>query len=83
MAYNIAQYLAGKQVERVRLIVLTDGRMTKNLTALPSESMAGLPIDFRVIDIDYIYRIYLVAFKSQLTLSASNLDIESLVLIIV
>ncbi len=55
MAYNIAQYVSGKQVERVRLIVLTDGKMTKTLTDLPSESIAGIPLDFR-----YCLRILLV-----------------------
>lgn len=62
MAYNIAQYLTSKQVERVRLVVLTDGRMTKNLKDLPSENFVGIPLDFRVIDIDYIYRIYLAEY---------------------
>lgn len=65
MALNVAQYLTGKQIERVRLIVLTDGRMTKTLTDLPSETIAGIPLDYRVIDIDYIYRIYLSEFADQ------------------
>jgi len=70
MAYAVAQYLTGKQVERVRLIVITDGRMTKNLKELPPESIAGMPLEFRVIDIDYIYRIYLSEFTDQ------NFEIE-------
>lgn len=65
MAHNVAQYLSGKQIERVRLIVLTDGRMTKTLKDLPSETIAGVPLDFRVIDVDYIYRIYLSEFADQ------------------
>lgn len=65
MALNVAEYLTGKQIERVRLIVLTDGRMTKTLTDLPSETIAGIPLDYRVIDIDYIYRIYLSEFADQ------------------
>jgi hypothetical protein len=65
MADTVAQYLTGKQIERVRLIVLTDGRMTKTLTDLPSETIAGVPLDYRVIDIDYIYRIYLSEFADQ------------------
>src|SRR5690606_18673901 len=38
---------------------------TKTLTDLPSESIAGIPLDFRVIDIDYIYRIYLSEIADQ------------------
>ncbi len=70
MAYNIRQIFEGKQIEKVRLIVLTDGRMTKNLIEVPSENVAGVPIDFRVIDIVYIYKIYLSEFVDQ------NFDIE-------
>lgn len=65
MAYNIYQICEKHQIENVRLIVLTDGRMTKNLTNLPSEKIAGFQADFRVVDIEYIYKIYLSAFVSQ------------------
>lgn len=70
MTYNISQTCEKKQIERVRFIVLTDGRMTKNLINLPSETIAGFPVDFRVIDIEYIYKIYLSEFVDQ------NFDIE-------
>jgi hypothetical protein len=65
MAYNIAQYVQNKLIDRIRLIILTDGKMTKTLTDLPSESIADIPLDFRVIDVDYIYRIYLSEFANQ------------------
>lgn len=65
MAYTVGQYLTGKQVQRVRLIVITDGRMTKNLSELPPETIAELPLEFRVVDIDYIYRIYLSEITDQ------------------
>lgn len=65
MAHNVGLYLRGKQIERVRFIVLTDGKITKTLKNLPSESFGGIPLDFRVIDIDYIYRIYLSEFADQ------------------
>lgn len=65
MAHTVAQYLTGKHVERLRLIVITDGRMTKTLKDLPSETVAGIPLDYRVIDIDYIYRIHLAEFADQ------------------
>ncbi len=59
MAHNTYEYFSTGQIDRVRLMILTDGRMTKNLTDIPSESFADIPFEYRVIDIDYIYRIYL------------------------
>lgn len=59
MAQSIYEYFSSSQIEKVRLMVLTDGRMTKNLTEIPSESFADIPFEYRVVDIDYIYRIYL------------------------
>ena len=70
MAYNICQICEKHQIEKVRFIVLTDGKMTKNLINLPSETIVGFPADFRVIDIEYIYKIYLSEFVDQ------NFDIE-------
>lgn len=59
MAYNIHQYYKNSQIEKVRLMILTDGKATRNLTELPSEMTGELEIEFRVIDIEYIYKIYL------------------------
>lgn len=65
MAYTIYNICENKQIERVRLIILTDGKMTKNLIEVPSENIAGVPVDFRIIDIEYIYKIYLSEFVDQ------------------
>lgn len=59
MAHNIYEYFSTGQINRVQLMILTDGRMTKNLKDIPSESLADIPFEYRVIDIDYIFRIYL------------------------
>lgn len=82
MTYNISQTCEKKQIERVRFIVLTDGRMTKNLINLPSETIAGFPADFRVIDIEYIYKIYLSEsvdqnFNIEVHLPCLEIDTES------
>ncbi len=55
MAYNVNQYVRGGRVNKIRLMVLTDGKMTKNLIDLPAEAMDEIAVEFRVIDIDYIY----------------------------
>lgn len=58
MAYNIYRYLEKKDVQRLRLMILTDGRATRNLTDLPSEKTGAVQTDFRVVDIEYLFNIY-------------------------
>jgi hypothetical protein len=58
-AYNIHQYHKNNQIGKVRLMILTDGKATRNLTELPSEMLDIIEIEFRVVDIEYIYNIYL------------------------
>jgi len=59
MAYQIFTYFAGRKINKVRLIILTDGKATRNLSELPSETIEGLGIEFLVVDIEYIYKIHL------------------------
>lgn len=64
MAYNIYRYSQEKRIEKVKLMILTDGKATRNLAELPSEKNNGVEIDFRVIDIEYLNNIYLSESKS-------------------
>lgn len=59
MAHDITQLLVANKIKKVRLMLLTDARATKNLTLLDSEIVLGLDIEFRVVDINYLYRLYL------------------------
>jgi hypothetical protein len=65
MAYNIYQYIKNNSVSKLRLMVLTDGKMVRTLVDLPSEILDGIEVEFRVIDINYIYKIYLSAYTSK------------------
>jgi AIPR protein len=59
MAYNIYMYFNNNEINKIRLIILTDGKVTRTLNEIPSEVIEGIHTDHRVIDIDYIYKIYL------------------------
>jgi hypothetical protein len=72
MAYNIYRYKNNNQINKVRLIVLTDGKATRSLEDLPSELLDEINIEFRVIDIDYIYKIYLSEYNE----SGFELDVK-------
>ena len=58
MAYNIFRHVEKRELQKVRLMILTDGKATRNLTELPTEIINGLPFDYRVIDIEYLNKIY-------------------------
>ena len=59
MVYHINQYLGKKQVEKIKLILITDGKATRNLSVIDSEKIGDLPVEFRVIDIEYFYQTYI------------------------
>jgi len=63
MAYTIFSFYNKKKISKVRFIILTDGKATRNLKVLPSEIIDNINIEFRVIDIEYIYKIYLSEFN--------------------
>jgi hypothetical protein len=70
MAYNIYNLLKKNEVQKVRLMVITDGKATRNLIELPSEIINNIQFDFRVIDIEYLNNIYKSALKT------TNFDVE-------
>lgn len=59
MAYNIYMYKLNKQISRVRLMIITDGKATRNLSDIPEQMIEGIQVEYRVIDIQYIYKIFL------------------------
>ncbi len=58
MAYNIYKHIEKGNITKVKLMVLTDGRASRNLTELPSEIIKSIQYEYRVIDIEYLYKIY-------------------------
>jgi len=64
MAYDIYRYFVKKEIKKVRCMVLTDGKATKNLTDLTSETIGTIQFEFRVVDIEYIYNIFRSGIES-------------------
>lgn len=65
MAYNIYRYFVNGQINKFRLIVLTDGKMTRSIEDIPSEEIEGIKTEFRIVDIEYIYKIYLSEYSDN------------------
>ncbi len=76
MAYNISRYFESNKIEKVRLMILSDGKATRNLTELPSEKYGNVTMEYRVIDIEYLNNIYLA--DSNSAIFEINIDIPCL-----
>ncbi|WP_191980560.1 AIPR family protein, partial [Arcobacter porcinus] len=60
MAFNIYNYLNKNAIKKVRLMLISDGKATRNLLDIDNEYLdTNLEIEFRVIDIEYLYKVYL------------------------
>jgi hypothetical protein len=58
MAYQITQYLVANKIKKIRLLLLSDAKATRNLIQLESEIHLGLETEFRVVDINYLFRLF-------------------------
>ena len=72
MAYYIYKYWHSDQINKIRLFILTDGKTTRTLSELPSEVVDNITTEFRIIDIEYIYKTYLSEYNHSL----SELEID-------
>lgn len=59
MAYIIYKYLCENKVDKVRLMLITNGenRTKKNIDIV--KNISDIPLEFRIIDINYLYNLYL------------------------
>ncbi len=73
MAYQIYQWHEDQQIDKIKLIVFTDGKATRNLLEFPDKTLNGSTIEFRVIDIDYLHKIYLSENNSGIFEVETNL----------
>lgn len=65
MAYNIYKYFHDKKINKIRYIILTDGKITRTLNGIPAEEIQGIHQEFRIVDIDYIYKIFLSEYSNE------------------
>ncbi|HVS91375.1 MAG TPA: AIPR family protein [Mucilaginibacter sp.] len=72
MAYSIYRYFEKSQIQKVRLMVLTDGKATRNLAELPTENYGKITFEFRVIDVEYLHKIY----ESQAGSAVFEVDVD-------
>lgn len=79
MAYNIFMLNKAGKIDKVRLMVFTDGRSTRTLSDIPNSIISGINVEFRIIDISYLYNIFLSQnevgqFEVNLKIPALKID---------
>lgn len=63
--YNIYTYLKNGQVKKIRFVVITDGKITRSVSNIDDSAFNNIDIEYRVIDIEYIYKIYISEFTNN------------------
>jgi hypothetical protein len=58
ISYQIYRYHQDQEITRVRFLIISDGKSTRTLGDIPSGELIGIPIDYRVIDLKYLFSIY-------------------------
>lgn len=81
MAYNIYSYLNKGIIKKVRLMIISDGKATRNLLDIENELLNNIEIEFRVIDIEYLYKVYLSENSSgdfEIDVNIPTLQVDSI-----
>ena len=58
MAYLIWKNYEEGRIDKVRFMIVTDGKTTRNLKEIPSEKFNNIDFEHSIIDIDLLYSIY-------------------------
>lgn len=56
LAYSIYEKTIKKDFNKVKLVLLTNGKLTKNVSVIESKELHGIKIEHQIIDIEYLYK---------------------------
>ncbi|MGG1482783.1 AIPR family protein [Peribacillus castrilensis] len=59
LAFNVHRNVHNKLIDKFRLIILTDGKLTGTISRIPNESIEGIVYEHKIIDINYLYSIFM------------------------
>lgn len=70
ISYNIYEKYIKNEINKVKIVLLTNGRLTKTIKTLESKSIKDIIINYSIIDIEYLYKTALSNFVE------SDVDID-------
>lgn len=59
LAFNLQRHANNKLIDKFRLIILTDGKLTSTISRIPNESIEGILSEHQIIDINYLFSIFM------------------------
>ncbi|RTR34102.1 abortive phage infection protein [Robertmurraya yapensis] len=59
LAFNLYRNANNNLIDKYRLIILTDGKLTSTISRIPNETIEGIPCEHQIIDINYLYSIFM------------------------
>ncbi|MDD1515787.1 AIPR family protein [Priestia megaterium] len=59
LAYDMHRNVQNKLIDKFRLIILTDGKVTRSISEIPNDSIEGINCEHQIIDINYLYSIFM------------------------
>ncbi len=83
MAFNIYKWYKEDEISKIRLLILSDGKSTRNLQNIENSFIGDIEVEYRIIDINYLYNIFLsqnssVEFEiSDISIPALKVDTDS------
>ncbi len=83
MAFNIYKWYKEDEISKIRLLILSDGKSTRNLQNIENSFIGDIEVEYRIIDINYLYNIFLsqnssVEFEiSDILIPALEVDTDS------
>ncbi len=63
--FNIYKYFQDNTIKKIKFIIITDGKITRSIDSIEDDEFRGVPIEHRIIDIEYIYKVYLSEFTNK------------------
>ncbi|WNB90933.1 AIPR family protein [Bacillus sp. NEB1478] len=59
LAFNIHRFMQNNLIDKFRLLVLTDGKLTKSISQIPNNLISDIVCEHQIIDITYLYSIFM------------------------
>lgn len=56
LAYNIFDKSIRKEIDKVKLVLLSNGKLSKNINEIKSKKLNDVKIEYQIIDIEYLYK---------------------------
>jgi len=77
MTFNIYKWYKENEISKIRLLILSDGKSTRNLQNIENSFIEDIEVEYRIIDINYLYNIFL-SQNSSAEFEISDISIPAL-----